>query len=377
MARALTAALAAALLVAVPGAAGAPDAETPRRGGTVVFGPAAFEPACLNPLVCGYAPVNQKVLTPAFAVAPDLTLKPMLVSGVDFTRQPPFTLTYHIRPEARWSDGVPVTARDFIFTHDAIRKLLPPDHPGATHHGTVQSIREIDAKTFRVVLRTRIAGWRGLFWTVLPWHALRGENLESVWRDRIVNPKTGGPIGSGPFLVEDWDRGKQLTLVRNRNYWGRHVSYLDRVVIKFQQSGGAPAPAQILEWLRTGESDFAEARDTGIVPELRRIPGIRVVPALTNGWEHLDIRIRTGGHPALKQKLVRRALAYGIDRVEIVRELFGALDPLYRPSDSAVFLSDHASIPAELEHLPLPPGRVAPVARASRLSARDGRHLQL
>ena len=117
MARALTAALAAALLVAVPGAGGAPGAETPRRGGTVVFGPAAFEPACLNPLVCGYAPVDQKVLTPAFAVAPDLTLKPMLVSGVDFTRRPPFTLTYHIRPEARWSDGVPVTARDFTFTH--------------------------------------------------------------------------------------------------------------------------------------------------------------------------------------------------------------------------------------------------------------------
>ena len=90
MARAsLAAALAAALLVAVPAAGGAPGAETPRRGGTVVFGPAAFEPACLNPLVCGYAPVNQKVLTPAFAVAPDLTLRPMLVSDVVYTKSRP------------------------------------------------------------------------------------------------------------------------------------------------------------------------------------------------------------------------------------------------------------------------------------------------
>jgi peptide/nickel transport system substrate-binding protein len=342
VARALTAALAAALLVGVPGAGGASGAETPRRGGTVVFGPTA-EPACLNPLVCGYEPVNQKVLTPAFALAPDLTLKPRLVSGVVYTTKPPFTLTYRIRPEARWSDGVPVTARDFIFTHAAFLKLLAPDHIGYRRHGMVQSIRALDPKTVRVVLRSRVAGWRGLFWTVLPWHALRGEKLESVWGDRMVNPKTGAPIGSGPFLVEAWDRGKQLTLVRNRNYWGPHVSHLDRVVIKFQDRGGAPPPAQVLEWLRTGESDFAEARDTEIVPDLRRMPGISVVPAMTNGWEHLDIRIAPGGHPALRKKLVRQALAYGIDRVEIVRELFGELDPRYRPSDSAVFLGDHVS----------------------------------
>ena len=38
------------------------------------------------------------------------------MSGVTFTKKPPFTLTYRIQPRARWSDGVPVTARDFVFT---------------------------------------------------------------------------------------------------------------------------------------------------------------------------------------------------------------------------------------------------------------------
>ena len=33
-----------------------------------------------------------------------------------------------------------------------------------------------------------------------------------MWKDRIDNPKTGAPIGSGPFLVERWERGKQITL---------------------------------------------------------------------------------------------------------------------------------------------------------------------
>ena len=56
-------------------------------------------------------------------------------------------------------------------------------------------------------------------------------------------------------------------------------------------------------------------------------------------WEHFHLRLGSGGHPALKRKLVRRALAYGIDRVEIVRALYGAIDARYPPSDSAVLPS--------------------------------------
>ena len=121
---ALAAAFAAALL-AVPGAAGAvPDAEVPRVGGTVALLPGAIgEPPCLNVLVRPCAnlilPVAS-VLYGAFQVAPDSSYRPALVSRADFRRSSPFTLTYYVRPEARWSDGVPVTAADFVFTHDAI-----------------------------------------------------------------------------------------------------------------------------------------------------------------------------------------------------------------------------------------------------------------
>ncbi|MBA2641592.1 MAG: peptide ABC transporter substrate-binding protein [Actinobacteria bacterium] len=339
---ALTAAIVGSLL-AVSGAGGA-GAQTPQRGGTVVFGPISA-PRCLNPLVftCGDAIpslfwIIDKVLTPTFTVAPDFTLKPTLVSGVTYTKQPPFTVTYHIRPEARWSDGVPVTGQDFVFTHNAIRRQLAAD-PGLGIHARVRSIRALDAKTVRVVLRARDAGWRSLFGIVLPRHALVGENLRRIWTDRIDNPKTGRPIGSGPFLVERWERGKQLTLVRNPRYWGPHSSYLDRLVIRFCQACTAPPPAEVLAALRQGDVDFALSRDTGIVPELRRISGTRVLPTPSTGWEHLALRIGPGGHPALRSKLVRRALAYGIDRVAIVRQLFGVIDPRYQPSDSAAFLN--------------------------------------
>ena len=87
MARALTAALAAALLVAVPGAAGAPGAETPRRGGTLVLAGTALEPACLNAFFerCQAGNLSVMVmgmvLPGAFRVGPDLTLRPHLSRG--------------------------------------------------------------------------------------------------------------------------------------------------------------------------------------------------------------------------------------------------------------------------------------------------------
>jgi peptide/nickel transport system substrate-binding protein len=343
VARALAAAIAIALL-AVSGAGGA-GMQTPKRGGTVIV--EALEPPCLNVLVspCNEGPLPvSAVLFGAFAVGPDFSRSPRLVSRVDFTTKPPFTLTYHIRPEARWSDGTPLTARDFLFTYRA--KLKHPSSEDDPHKTMVSRVRAVDAKTVRVVLRARFFFWReALFDVVLPRHALRDEDLGKIWSDGIVNPKTGGPIGSGPFLVRAWDRGKTLTLVRNRNYWGPHPAYLDRIVLRFVDVG-TPGGPETASRLRNGDTDIAQWQLFSVeaLSEFRRVPGIklRLAPDAP-GWEHLDIRIRPGGHPALENKAVRRALAYGINRVAIVRALFGEADGLLQPLDSALYRSTNRS----------------------------------
>lgn len=293
---AVAAAIAVALL-AVSGAGGA-QAQGPKRGGTVVIG-AGIEPACLNWLRnCGpFLQLNiEEVLEGAFEIGPR-HIRSNLVRRVDFTTKPPFTLTYHIRPEARWSDGVPISARDFVFTHRAIRTSVPPstENPDLLYHrAKVRSVRALGLKTVRVVLNSRSANWKGLFGFVLPRHALAGADLDEVWRDRIDNPKTGEPIGSGPFLVERWERGKQLTLVRNPAYWGSHPAYLDRIVQRFGLGDAAQA-------LREGDLHVVNRRpDPQTEPDFRRIPGVRHLYAPGRAWEHFEIRIGAGGHPALK-----------------------------------------------------------------------------
>ena len=333
---ALVAAIAVSLL-AVSGAGGA-GAQTPKRGGTVVVASTPPEPACLNPFAERCIPgtsqvtavhVAGAVLEAPFAVTSDFTWEPRLVSSVSYTTKPPFTLTYRIRPEARWSDGIPVTAADFVFTHDALVKHGREDDLNRTE---VRSVRAVDRKTVRVVLRTRVAAWRGLFGFILPRHALRGEDLLTVWRNGIINPKTGRAIGSGPFVTGSWVRGKQISLRRNPRYWGPHAAYVDTVVLRFAVDGGA-----LVDGFRSGEFDIAASFPPNFYAEVAGQAGLRTVKIDGTSMEHFAIRAGAGGHPALRNKLVRRALAFGIDRRALARVALGQLYPEAPQRDSIVF----------------------------------------
>ena len=102
-----------------------------------------------------------------------------------------------------------ITARDFRFTHRARLAARAELSEGERQDlRRVRSVSRVDAKTVRVVLRSRYSGWRSLFGNVLPAHALAGGDLTKVWNDQIDNPKTRRAIGSGPFLLESWDRGR-------------------------------------------------------------------------------------------------------------------------------------------------------------------------
>jgi peptide/nickel transport system substrate-binding protein len=189
-------------------------------------------------------------------------------------------------------------------------------------------------------MRAPFADWHYLFDTVLPRHALAGEDFEHVWVSDIDHPGTGRPIGSGAFLLADWERGKQLTFVRNARYWGSHLSYLDRIVFRF-------LPLEDIEpALRSGEIDMidpvpAVLGAASVAFKKRPAAGVRTQPAKGASFENLVIRIGPGGHPALASPLVRRALAYGVDRAAIARangRMVGVKASRVLRVDSAVYL---------------------------------------
>jgi ABC-type transport system substrate-binding protein len=341
VAHALAAALAAALL-AVSGVGGAPGAEAPRRGGTLsIYRPAASIPACFNPFACERVqpdPLLTQVLEGAFEAGPDLVQRPNLVSGVTLAKKP-FTLTYHIRPEARWSDGRPVTAADFEFSHQQYRTIEPPGFDQREDYQKIRRTWVLGPKTFRVEFREPFARWRDLYPIVLPRHVLEGRDLtrRELWLDRIDDPATGAAIGSGPFLLGPYERGKRITLVRNPRYWGPHTAYLDRIVHRLEGSDDLGA-------FQRNEFDLSLSAggtllSADMAAEVRHVPGWRVLAWPAPIVEHLTFRVDSGGHPALQNRLVRQALAFGIDRAEIARVLLADAPTQDRgPLDSTVFL---------------------------------------
>jgi peptide/nickel transport system substrate-binding protein len=336
---ALLAAIAVSLL-AVSGAGGA-GAQTPKRGGTVVVAMNSLaEPACLgwDPICLSGTQWRDKVLALPFRASP-YGYRNDLVDRYTLTKVP-FRVTFHIRPRARWSDGVPITARDFAFAYRTFR-----DHSGLDQKDpfrtAIRRVDAVDAKTVRFVFRTQYGDWKRLLqFSPLPQHALRGVSLSKsrdFWKDGIVNPRTGEPIASGPLLVGSVEGGKQVTLIRNPNYWGPHAAYLDRVVLRFV-SGPDTQDA-----LRSGQFDLGVL--AGQPPgQLSSYPGFRLVTTSWGAWEHFEIRAGPGGNPALRKKLVRRALAFGIDRVGLVRALFGAAPRDRRPVlDNTMYLTTEPS----------------------------------
>ena len=317
------------------------DLQTPRRGGTVVVAEST-EPACLSPLLatCFFLP-GARVLPGAFEIGPDLTYRPNLVSRVDVVSRSPQTLVYHIRPRARWSDGRPVTARDFLFTFRAFTNPKLALEPGLSgDFAGMRRVEPLDSKTVRVVLRARNPEYRRLFAVVLPRHALAGADLAAVWRDGVDDPSTRNPIGSGPFLVAGFDRGKQLNLVRNPRYWGHHTAHLDRLVYRFLSRD------ELIERFRSGDADILASTpasvDAFLALRIEHSSDVRFHSDPGTTWEHFEINTNRG-HPALGNKLVRQALAYGIDREAIARRVLGDLyrEPraASRPLQSVVFLA--------------------------------------
>jgi peptide/nickel transport system substrate-binding protein len=310
----------------------------PRRGGTVITA-LNLEPPSLNWYLGAGAPfstsiVSDQILASAYHdVGKEGRLVPdLLVRDPEITKAP-FSLTYTIKKQARWSDGAPITARDFVFTWqvlanakfdllDGIRKLYEP----------IVRAKILGAKRVRFVFRKPVPEWKSLFGPVLPQHALAGEEFDKVWRDRIDNPKTGRPISSGPFIFESWNRGSRLTLARNGKYWA-DKPHLDHLAFRFI----LPDFGAQIRALRAGEVDLIQAAGASI-GDLRSSPGITVRAGSSTFWEHIDFQLGPKGHPALRKLFVRQAIAYAIDRKSLTRALYKEIAPGLKTDQSAVYL---------------------------------------
>ncbi|HLY02236.1 MAG TPA: peptide ABC transporter substrate-binding protein [Candidatus Cybelea sp.] len=272
------------------------------------------EPKNLNPLLAGTTIeifVDRFMFEPLVSADARGNTVPMLAAvvpsqGNGGISADGLTITYHLRRDAAWSDGVPVTARDVAWSWRAIEN---PNNDAVSRHGydEVRAIDTPDAETVVVHLKRRFSPFVNTFFAesdqpygILPAHVLaRYATLNSV-------PFNARPtVSDGPFRFVEWRRADRILLDANPHFFEgppglKHVEIL---FVPNEDSG--------TNLLRTHAIDYLFQPSIQTYPTLRSLPDARIVWVNVNGFEGVEFNL---SHPLLADSRVREAIAAALDK---------------------------------------------------------------
>jgi peptide/nickel transport system substrate-binding protein len=244
--------------------------------------------------------------------------KPRLVS------RSPQTISFEYRDTAVWSDGRPVTCDDLQATW---RVFVNPQFNVVSREGW-KDVRSVTCrgKAGTIVFARPFAAWESLVsGGVYAAHVVRGRNMNRMFNDSI-------PVSSGPWRFSSWQRGVQLTLVKNVRFRAGPPMKLDRVVFRYITDTNARFQA-----LKAGEGHVMEPQPQLQIAAIVNDREFKVQRAAEYAFEHMDIQLGPRGHPALKLAVVRQALITGINRQQLANALFSTISPGLPKLENLVF----------------------------------------
>jgi peptide/nickel transport system substrate-binding protein len=339
--RALRVLLGTVLAILPPLAAGSAAAEGAKD--TLVIGMAQF-PSSLHPDI---DPETVKTYATYFALRPITaydkdwhntcllcTELPSLDNGLAKIETRPdgtkgMAVTIKLKPDLKWGDGVPVTARDLLFTWklgtnpaSGFSNAHPWDRASSVDvvddHTAVLHMKRVDVS---------FASWD----EILPEHvegpaAAKGGDAGAYLQNTIYNsaPTTAG-LWNGPYLITGYESGQQIVFEPNPS-WPGHKPYFKKITLKLVENTAA-LQANLL----SGDVDMVAGEGIGLTIDqvlvLRKQHPEQFTytfrPSLT--YEHLDVQ---RDDPALGDVRVRRAMLMAADRDTMVKRLFEGMQPV-------------------------------------------------
>ncbi len=280
------------------------------------------------------------------------SFEPRLAKSYEFSDDR-LDLTFHLRDDVTWSDGVPVTAEDVRWTWQA------QTHPEVAWNSAeakkrITDVEVVDPHTVRFHFSEAYSAQLldAVLGVVLPKHAW-SELPFSQWRQN--NPWfLEHLVVNGPFTLESWEPQQRFVIRRNESYYQPGKPEVDRIVFQI-----APDKDSRLAMLRSGQAhleEFVNPADTAVV---EADPGLRLLTHIPRFFFFVQWNV---SRPLFATKKVRQALTMGIDRQEIVDSLYyGYADPACSPFPSNLWAHNK-----ELKPWPYDPGR------AKQLLAEEG-----
>jgi oligopeptide transport system substrate-binding protein len=227
--------------------------------------------------------------------------------------------TFHLNKNAKWSNGDPVTAEDFIFSWE---RVLNPEvaaplgsnlffikNGAAYNEGTVKDFNEVgikapDEQTLEITLERPTSFFLELtsFFTLLPVNKKVAE-ANDKW---ATDAKTF--VSNGPFQLKEWKHDQELVIVPNENYWAKEVVKLDElkwVMVNDQNTEYG--------MYKSGEISVAEQIPNSIKSQLIQSGDAEKLPSASVAYLRFNHENKVFSNPK-----IRKALSMALDRQLIV-----------------------------------------------------------
>jgi peptide/nickel transport system substrate-binding protein len=233
-------------------------------------------------------------------------------------------ITFYLRPQARFSDGAPITPDDVLFSHEVLKQKGWPYH--RSHYAKVARAEKISEHAVRFTFDA--AGDREIpmilgLMPILPKHKINPDTFEQTTLE--------APIGSGAYTVARIDAGRSITYKRNPDWWGANLPVargrfnFDEIRVEYFRDA-----ASLFEAFKAGEIDMRVEEDPGRWLEGYRFAAVtegRVIKrefetGLPAGMSALVFNTR---RPMFRDARVRRAFILLLDAEWINRNLFNGL----------------------------------------------------
>lgn len=248
---------------------------------------------------------------------------PAVAEKVDFDPANPTKYVFHIRKDAKWSDGQPLKAQDFEYAWkrvldpktaaDYASQLYPLKNGEAFNANKAKAedvgVKAVDDNTLEVELENPTPYFLQLcaLPTLMP---VRKDMVEKDPEKWTQSPDTY--IGNGPFKMTQWTHDSEISLVKNENYWDKDKVKLEKVkfVMIAQSTQGLAA-------FEKGDVDYIDDVPSNEIPRLLQDKKMQINPYL--GTYYLAVNNTRKG---LDDPRVRKALSLAIDRPLLIEAVW-------------------------------------------------------
>lgn len=239
-------------------------------------------------------------------------------------------VTWKLRSDVKWADGVPVTADDVIFTYDAVKD----PNAGAWIPGIdqVTGIDKIDDYQFVIHFNSIYPSFLTFF----------GHNQIVIWPRHYCKIDQGfqswdcarTPLSDGPFILQEWITGDHLTFVRNPNYFETGKPGIDKVIVKI-----SPDAVVRETMIRQGDADILMWATEQIADDLKNDTNVKISMSKTGRFvmrlfinlaEKGNIDSKESPNPFFSDVQVRQAIRAAIDVDTITKTVWhGYAQPVW------------------------------------------------